>query len=250
MPDPIYYAKSVTGGGTDNTLILDPRQGVRIPMNVIPNWISLRIGMFFSWTTANADNASAWVSNESVAGGDTPDNKYSFGIKTANNTLPGFAGANFIGEMGRSTYASYISNGTTYIQIGNTNTPTSFWGTCIGASQAMGSATNTFQAPSASACGSDTNYAAFHGLQISLNNPGLSTQTATISELERTISSDASEENLRDIIRAATATVKVSGRTFNDGAAALDRPTEIFVRFPFYNNRLRIHSIGAVAYET
>ena len=249
MADPIYYSK-VISGGTDNTLILAPRQGLLLPFSVVENWTILRIGMYASWTSANGDNASVWTSDETT-GGSNANDKFYFGIKTNDSGLPYSDGVNFAGILSRPGYTTDIVYTGGRVKVGQYSGSNMSSGVLVGASYAAvsigGSTTMVLPAPSASS-GMDS-YATFIGVQFTIANAGLSSQTVSVGTLSSIDTGDTSSQSLLGQINVATNT-HIQVGNFVSGGVALSRPDSIFVRIPFTGHRLRIHSIGCVAYET
>ena len=248
MPSPIYYSKATTGD-PDSTLIVAPRQGLLLPFNTIPNWLTLRIGMFASWTSSTGNNASAWTSTEDAASTAAID-WFAFGVKNNNSTLPGLLGSRFLGILSYTNYKARIATVSSRPTISSASTANVKYGSCIDSTVDFTASATLPSFPPPSASSSTSSYAAFIGLHIALLNAGAANQTAAIGRLTQGSDvSDTSSNALLTRIGEAVNTPVELGAVFNTGGAAVPRPDAIFVRLPFTGHRLRIHSIGWIAYE-
>ncbi len=235
---------------TDKTCILAPREYFLRPFNFLA-WTEARFGLFFGGVTAAGDNTSS--TSESVAKSSVSD-IIAFGIKNSSTSdLPGQAGSLFLGVTSDNDascttfgvgaaggdYASISGNPAFLVSTGY-NGVTKIGGTDTQACNGMHYPTVTSGA---------TNYCGFFGLKFVINNIGLSTQSVTLSSsFVSTVSgSDYSAAALRTLLNNSTYN-NSSTLTWNDGVSARAIPDALYLRMPFYNNRIRVSSMMGVRY--
>jgi hypothetical protein len=231
---------------SDRTLILSPREYFLRPFDFGTDWTEVRVGIFFSGVTSGGDNTQAV--SETVAVSSAID-RIAFGIKdSATAALPGQAGSLFIGSLTATTRDSE-SNGS------------DFQGSAIGALAAgayngvtlVGGATGQELGNSMAFGGGVANasaYCGFYAVQFVIANRGLATQTVTVraSSTSAVAGTDYSATNLRTYLNAGPWTGTAHSLAWNDGAAAYPLPDAVYIRMPFYNNRIRISAIRAIRY--
>lgn len=227
--------------GSDKTCILAPREYFQRPFD-FGDWTEMRIGMYVSGVAASGDDtasASELVTTVSAA------DRFTVGIKdSATTALPGEVGSLFVG-IGSFGGKSNSGANDFYSNIGANNASSQ---TFVGTSQQGGSAggMSTLTFPTA---GPSTGYCGWFGIKFTIANRGLSTQTiSVVSGSYQPISgTDYSASALRTDINNYPFP---SADTFawNDGVAAREIPDSIWVRMPFYSNRLRLSCIMGVRY--
>lgn len=235
------YQKTVT----DKTCILSPREYILRPFD-FDAWTQMRFGMYFSVVAASGDNTNA--ASETVALSTAAD-RVTFGIKdSATSDLPGFGTALFLGSTSYSTGAALAAGGQVDIQTTASELAatgyheTTLVGGAVG--QSLG---NHIEAP-ASASGVSS-YCGFYALKFVITNLGLSSQSVAISAAKSTTISgtDYSASALQIDMNNATYGTPVA-TAWNDGAVARTVPDAIFIRLPFYSNRIRLSAIRAIRY--
>lgn len=239
------YQKTVS----DKTCILAPREFILRPFDFGDDWTEMRLGAYISGVTSGADDTTSVAETVSIS---TAADRIFFGIKdSATNDLPGFGDALFLGVTTETGNGSNITIGppnsfrTAVISGGNLAAVGYHDTTIVGGSS--GQTTNEIMLfPAAS--GSSA-YCGFFVVKFVISNRGTSSQSFAISvEATTTISgTDYSASALRLLINNATFNTPVT-IAWNDGAVARDIPDAIFIRMPFYNNRIRLSCIRAIRY--
>lgn len=232
------YAKT----GTDKTCILSPREYFMRPFD-FQAWTETRFGLYMDGVAASDDNTDS--SAEAVATGSAAD-LIAIGMKdSATTNLPGVAGGLFLGVRNESTQSAGISG--TSIQSNN-NLSLAACG-FNGATLVAGTSSDrvdALQFPSASPA---TGYNGFWAIKFVITNLGAATQSVAISTTATTpiAGTDYSASALRTLINNGTYSTP---RTvaWNSGGVALDIPDAIFIRLPFYSNRIRISCMRAIRY--
>lgn len=227
------YAKPIATG-TDKCLILDPREAIIYPFN-IGDWTEARLGFFVSMCHTIGDNTNAV--NESV-NADNPSNAWAIGLKNNDTNLPISSGAKFWGIC-PSTVTSINVSATN--ASGAHRTIVADGSTIIGTSASFHG--NMYLNPGATLT---SGFAYFLGLKFNITNKGLATQTVGMQyDSKATTYSDTSISALRARLVgfAPDSASGSSGLAWNTGTEAKAIPDTIFMRFPFANNRIRIHSL-------
>lgn len=229
------YQKEVT----DRTCILSPREYYFRPFD-FDNWTEMRMGILFSGVADSGDNTQS--TDESVALSSVAD-LITFGIKdSATSVLPGQAGGLFLGARTWTTQASKSTvapEGWAFRSGGGGGLAAcGFAGTTL-----IGGTVSEDILPMVhgGAAASSTGYDGFYALKFVINNLGLSTQSVSISSTA-TVSvsgADYSASALRTLLNNATyGTVRTIA--WNDGVSAYDIPDAVWIRMPFYSNRIRL----------
>jgi len=239
----------------DGTIICDPRGGWIANMGLqdnplTENWTELRIGAFVSTTSVAADNG-AHVSEAIASVG--PYDYFMFGIKDDDETkLFKVADTQFWGAAGVAGVATTLVN------------PSGFYTNTVGGAQFLStfyasdgvtvnsddtgtgaSGEEAFNLPSVTEAQAATLYAKLWGLQFIRANPGAATQTVQIYKWgTNSLFTDTSISNLRTQLNAFAANRWGTGPTItaNAGGVAFTAPDSWYIRWPFINSRLRIHS--------
>ncbi len=226
---------------SDKTNILAPREYFLRPFD-FQDWTEMRFGLFFGGVTAGGDNTQSV--SESVAQATVAD-KITVGLKNSDtNDLPGQAGSLFIGAMSFGGEADCDNQ--FYSNVGGSQLSA---GAFAGTSLIGGSVSNINQLAYPANVALTSAYNGFWAIKFVINNLGLSTQSVTIStnQVTTVAGTDYSASALRTLINNA---VYAGGATlaWNDGAAARVIPDAVWIRLPFYNNRIRISCMMGVRY--
>lgn len=233
---------------SDKTLILSPREYFLRPFDFGTDWTEVRIGMYFSGVTSGGDNTQA--GSETVALSTAAD-RIAFGIKdSGTSSLPGTVGSVFLGALTATTRSSecngqgFQGSSLGLLAAGGYSGATLVGGaTAQEMSNSMGFGGGVADA---------TGYCGFYGLQFVIANRGLATQTVTIRASDATGSPIAgatyTASALRTLLNNGPWTGTAHTLAWNDGAAAYAIPDAVYVRMPFYNNRIRISAIRAIRY--
>ncbi len=235
------YQKTVS----DKTCILAPREFFLRPFDFGSDWTEMRLGVYFSGVTSGADDTTSVA--ETVVVSTAADNIY-FGLKNSDtDDLPGFGTALFLGAMTQAASTSQITAGSPNkirssagdFLVGNGYHDTTLVTGSGGTGQSM-------QFPAASLT---SGYCGFYVVKFVINNLGLSSQTVDISlSTNAGVSgTDYSAAALRLLINNATFSTAYNV-AWNTGAAARVIPDAVFIRLPFYNNRIRLSCIRAIRY--
>ncbi len=240
------YQKTVS----DKTCILAPREFILRPFD-FQAWTEMRFGVFISAVTSSGNNTNAV--NETVALSTYAD-RIAFGIKdSATNDLPGFGAALFLGAVGITGAASGLdATGTpTMVQItgnagANTLCAAGFHETTLVGASAGEQLGNIISCALADGA---TGYCGFYAVKFVITNIGTASQSVAISSANTvTIAgTDYSAQALRLLINGASFGSPVSV-AWNTGAAARVIPDAVYIRMPFYSNRIRISAMRAIRY--
>ncbi len=235
------YQKTVT----DKVCILSPREYILRPFD-FDAWTEMRLGIYLSAVTSGGDNTNS--ANETVTLSTAAD-RLTFGLKdSATSDLPGFGTSLFLGATSYSTGAALQNGSQVDIQTsGGELAATGYHDTTIVGGASGQSLGNHMECPS-SASGSSA-YCGFYALKFVITNLGASSQSVAISSTKTTTISgtDYSASALQLLMNNATYGTPVA-TAWNTGAAARDIPDAIFIRFPFYSNRIRLSAIRAIRY--
>lgn len=236
------YAKSVT----NKTLILSPREYFLRPFDFGTDWTEVRMGFFFGGVTSGGDNTQAAAEALTVS---TPADKIFVGLKNSDDeAIPGFAGSLFFGHMTATTRQSIVESGSAFSGTGGALAVGGYVGTSLiggSTSEETGSQKMSFGSLVANA----SSYDGFFALKFVIANRGLATQTVTITSVanDPQVNSDYNETTVQTRINNGT---YAGSKTlaWNDGSVAYDIPDAVFIRLPFYSNRIRISVIRVIRY--
>lgn len=230
----------------DKVLILSPREAFQRKFDV-GSWNELRLGMFYD--TAASTSPTSSIVGETVTQ-NTRSDIVTFGLKdSATSILPGFSGSYFFGLSMSSSYNPRV------VTFGMEATPdTNFHGTGFYGTASMfgGQTLASMGYPMNGGAANLTDYMAVYGLKLVINNRGLSTQTISISAYrESTISSGTSFYSSTQLNRLINngSYGTVSTVNWNDGSSAYPIPDSFWIRFPFYDNQVRISALTAIRYS-
>lgn len=236
---------------TDKTLILAPREAVVRQFNFGTDWTEMRMGFFSTGVIDSGDNTAP--TDESLVIGSASD-RMAIGLKNSStNDLPGYAGSLFIGAItggtGSQTTDYSLAAGRKYYCAFATNQAPSAAGyygtTLVGGTHTTDALAHPILFGDASAA---TGYNGFFGLKFVITDRGLSTQTVTMSTFADVVAgTDYSATALRTLLNNS-GYLGPKTIAWNDGAAARTIPDCVFVRIPFFNNRIRISAIRAIRY--
>lgn len=244
------YPKTDTLLGTKNALILDPHEAMFRPFN-FSTWNHIRIGMYHSPTLLN--NANGTPIDETVNILSYID-WLTFGLIDQNTLLPGQPNVNFVGIT--TNTASFPGT-----QLIATNSPPDWYvgnlspGAYIAYTSVLGGVQTLSQPASGNlmslgSSGTPTNpgtYAGFAGLDFTVQNYGLATQTITVQFCGNlNVSTALTLPNLRTSLLKFSLPANASAALpYNSGGSALPLPTNFFFRCPLLNNQFRIHAYDA-----
>lgn len=232
------------------TAILSPRELVIRPFN-FSDWEEIRLGIYFSVTTAVSNNANSV--NETVALSTSAD-RIMFGIKDDSDNIPGAAGSSFIGIGTHSGESSICvaNQGGGFCQLGGSVTANSgMCGlTCVGATITENAAVGNTALKSYSASSGASNYGGFACLRIVVNDRGLSTQSVSLNWYSIETGNTTLGNLLADMNNMTGTQVSLGADLdWNDGASARALPNNFYLRLPFYNNRIRLGAMQAIRYS-
>jgi len=237
------YQKTVS----DKTIILAPREGILRQFD-FQNWTEMRFGLFFGGVTSGGDNTDATGESVSVV---TAQDKICVGLKNADtNDTPGSVGSLFLGVMTGTGLVSLL-NAAGPSRMGTDGTSYNLSAGGYAGTTLLAGTTSEYVGPLISPVASSaaTGYNGFYAMKFVITNLGLSSQTVTVTSgsTGSIAGTDYSAQALRLLINNAT---YGGGGTFawNTGAAARAIPNAIWVRMPFYSNRIRISAMRAIRY--
>lgn len=231
---------------SDRVLILDPREAYQRKLDV-GSWNEIRIGIFCN--NVGLASSTANYTSEQVTQVSRAD-ALAIGLKdSATSILPGFSGSYYIGMFHTSSYTctvltdKYECGGGNYAfnAVGFYGT-SSYWG-----AQNL----NSLTYPTNGGGGNASDYCHFYGLKITLNNSGSASQTITINSSAGSYSSGTTYyaiPQLNEKIQSATYST-TSTATWNNGSIAYPIPDSLWIRAPFYFNRLRISALSVIRYS-
>jgi len=236
------YQKTVS----DKTCILAPREYFIREFD-FEDWTEMRFGMFLSAVTSGGDDTINTAETVAIS---TVADRMTIGLKDAATTiLPGVAGSSFLGVITGTSASSSSFAGSGFGCAGSpVNAPSAAGyngATLIGgtSAQVLGDYVKAQNASSA------TGYCGFYGLKFVITNRGLASQSVAISSFSNIAiaGADYSASALRTLINNSIYGTAAS-IAWNDGVAAYDIPDALWIRMPFYNNRIRLSSIMGVRY--
>lgn len=206
----------------------------------------MRFGMYFNFVDNVGDNTNSSLETVALT---TSADRMAFGLKdSATNDLPGFGAALFLGAVsfGPSAFVQNIG-GTQASTTGFDLAGAGYHDTTLVGGTNTQSLGNHLQAP-ASSLGA-TGYNGFFAVKFVITNLGTASQSVAISSAfnAAVTGTDYSAQALRLDINNALYYTPVSV-AWNDGAVARTIPDAIFIRMPFYSNRIRLSAIRAIRY--
>lgn len=236
----LIYQKTVS----DKTLILAPREFILRPFD-FQAWTEMRFGIYFDGVASSGDNTNSAAETVALS---TAADRIAFGIKdSATNDLPGFGAALFLGCVTETGGSSYCS-GSAFSNLASVDSAAAGYHetTLVGGTsgQFLGTALNY-----PATCSGATGYNGFFAMKFVITNIGTSSQAVTISAVSTTpiAGTDYSAQALRLAINNAVYGTTRS-ITWNDGAVARTLPDAIYIRMPFYSNRIRVSAMRAIRY--
>jgi hypothetical protein len=235
----------------DKLLILDPREGFQRKFDV-GSWSEIRIGFFYDSVGLNTPTSSTV---DEVVTQVTRADILSIGLKdSATSILPGFSGSYFVGVAITGSHNMSANNTRYEDQTGGNMYGTGFYGTSsyYGAQTMNWMLYPTNGGASSGGSPSTSDYCGVYTIKMVLNNSGSSSQTISMytanSQQVSTGTSYYSVGQLNQQMNNGTFGT-VSTVTWNDGANAFPIPDSLWIRTPFYNNRLRIASLSLIRYS-
>lgn len=232
----------------DNVLVLEPREAFQRKFD-IGSWREVRLGMF--WTMTGLNTFTSSCADETVTQV-TKQDILAIGLKdSATSILPGFSGSYFIGvSITGSSGHNVVLGQPGAINISDSTNSSFFGAGFYGTSSYFGGQDLTV--PAANYV-TETNYSGFYGVRMILNNSGSSSQTVSVY-VSSTYNPSVGNTNyytssyLNQYMQNATWST-VSTFNWNDGVSAYPIPDSVWIRTPFYFNRLRISAIRLVKYS-
>lgn len=241
---------------SDNCIILAPRESLVYPFN-LGNWSEIRLGGFFSYTSASGDNGTGISESFSSNGGLT---NLFFGIKDSGASVPFSSGTTFIGMTNNpsTTNKTSLSNlynppfgSVAYITSAQSSDgnpiPTV---SIVSGSNIVGSANGSAGSPSIAVMHSSgvggvtgsSSYAMFNGLQIFYDR----TRNAVSGRLFQDNSyangtSDVSITNLQSKLLSMPNVGNFVATGVWDFNTPI--PNALYLYNPFLSNRIRLHSL-------
>lgn len=245
----IAYQKTVT----DKTIILGPREGFIRPFDFGTDWTEMRIGMFISGVTSAGDNTG--ISATETLALTTYADRLTVGIKDNTDDLPGVAGTNFVGYGTNATHVAEDQH------MGIYNNSTGSYGARLNAMSAIGTSftaralinagVSGLQYPNTATVAGASGYCGFWCIKITIADRGLGTQNISIdgAVTASVAGTDYSATALRSLMNSATF---FDGGTafdwFSAGPVALPIPDCVWIRNPYFSNRIRISCLRAIRY--
>lgn len=233
------YAKTVT----DNQLILSPREGFLRQFS-FGLWTELRIAMYIGMVSSSNDNSASGSETVALT---TEADRFCFGLKNVSTmSLPGVGVTTGDLFLGISNYNGIASVCASNVLIGQQSS-IGYYGTGS-ASTKVGGVTNIHAGFAVPIDPSVTSaYNGWVGVKFVVSGRGTSAQSFAISAfcLATVTGTDYSANALRTLMLNATYGT-VGTVAWNDGAAARVIPDGLFIRCPYYNNRVRISAIRAI----
>lgn len=241
----------------EKCLILEPREALVYPFSV-GDWNQLRLGMFISTCGINGDNS---LSSDNDVVGPVSKKEYMYlGLAYVSGaTLPYSSGFNFIGTAnalaGGGAYTNILFRddaivngfGTSLHVLSTIDTSYQINSTSYNAIGTPAAASRIRLSSYAQRTGASS-YGAFYGINYTINDKGLVSQSFTCSSSSSAGITNMSIDNLRSFITTQPNSVpSVTGYRWvtplADTGTPLPLPNNIFLYFPFLNNRIRIHAI-------
>lgn len=255
----IIYTKTIDASvqdGVDNSLIIQPNYAYQKKFVFGDDWEHIAIGFFISYTNSITDNNKSFVSGQAdvSSGGSSKDTNTYYGIIKDSPTKylpevvgqPLLAGQMFFGAMHNNLDINknrFEDGGNSYggsLLLSNEVNTTRRYATNSGRMRSNIPLTRSSDT---------TNFAAYFGLDIIVNNKGLSNQTITVSSRNQGYSgyTDISLTKLKSIINSNTIDSENNAMDTNDhtkDGAALPLPDSFFFYNAFLTVRPRIHAIA------
>lgn len=230
----------------DKVLILDPREAFQRKLD-LGSWNEIRIGMFYNTVGLNTPTSS--YLDETVVQ-NTRSDIIAVGLKdSATSILPGFSGSYYIG-MALTGSHNIIAQNTSYYDT--SGDPKFNGGGFYGTSSYWGAQSLSYLGYPTNGGGNNaTDYCFYYVLKMVLNNSGSASQTISMYASNSSYASGTTYYSVpilnQQINNATFGTV--STVAWNDGASALPIPDSLWIRTPFYFNRLRISSLSVIKYS-
>lgn len=235
----------------DQTVILDPREGMLRETAFETNWNEVRIGLYFSGIAITGPENAPLATGEQLSSA-TFEDQFTFGLKDPSTILPGTTGSYFLGAAtGNNLYTSTNAGKAFSVcaSAGGSSQGTLAATGWAGATIIDG--TNTLANFAYPAPGGASGYCAFYALKFVVANAGLSSQTVTISAVNT--SPAAGADYSLPTLRSAAANGLVNATyanarslAWNTGVAARTLPDCIWLRVPLYLNRIRVSAIAGL----
>jgi hypothetical protein len=256
MADAEVYEKTVD----DKVVILNTRTKLWQGFSA-PNWIDLRVGFFLSLTEETADDTITGL-GETIAQPLGVSDRYWIGVKDRSNVMPKTQGVPFIGftNAARGVPREPLTSGdsrltTSDIGVGTTNA--NFWRPNASnqnyrsfmmqdgiATRAYGgTASNALAQHFPQNVGGAGGYAVLLGIRLQRSRANSRAITASVKSNAHSADMLYSSVPTNDLLRTSLAASWPTSQTFGP-VEFLTVPTALFLYWPFYDSRLRIHAMG------
>lgn len=231
--------QKITG---DNCLILDPREALIYPFNFGSEWTEIRMSMYASLCAASGDNTPPPLNTLADT---SASNKFYFGFKTNNNIFPQSPNTLFIGSMIPQAEGTLVSTqaGNLFRVVGSVSNGMSFVYNYNNDFTNEGPMGNTFLTPTGIALNSG--YFGFYATKLCITSNGIYSGTNGVISISTNptpsiaaLRSDTSDGNVYGALKTGFYTTNGT----STGAIA-PKPDAIFIYFPMYDSRLRIHNL-------
>lgn len=244
----LIYNKASIGIINDKCLVLEPRDHLMIPFDE-GNWN--QIDLVIAAAIVDPINFNETGSNETIDS-TINSNKYFFGLKNSSNlNLPRTSGSSFIGVSAPSSVTSRVQPegsarqaitdtgaGLEYIYPGWSYDTDVNLGGIFSFTMYLGKGTDV---------NTNDDYCAVLGIRYTISNRGTATQQIDISVTNTGLETGAPTiNNINSIMNSAAKSVaSPQPPNFVDGSSVpYDIPDALYLRWPYYNNALRISSLG------
>lgn len=229
------YTKTITGG-TDDCIILDPREQFIRETSLPLTWTKCRIGLMVSFTTLASDNADPTNTTLSYTGAlDQISIGISNGVAAIGQTGNRYVG---FGRLATGTIPSpYVSGAAYHFAQVSTTPAASVIGD--GGSLVISVGANSSNNPASAPSGLST-YAQPIVVDITLGSTSATAFLALLSGV-----TDVSSANLRAKMQSSTPTslIAATGGWWNGGSVGM---RHLCIRHPSASTRLRIHAMEVI----
>lgn len=242
----IIYDHNATG---ENALIVPARHAISRRF-VAGDWISLAIGCF--WNFNGSETVMAQANDETLDAtgfNNIQSNNFYFGLKDTSTGLPRTTGAIFFGAhtWNANTSVTCLAGATNQYLAANGSSSQSHKLSVIEGLNVLPDNLGTYafgqiDTTSKVEAISNANYCAFLGLKFYIKNRGLANQSINVSRY--TAATKTSNPNLINLRAAMAGAITTTGDIPFAGAI----PDCFYFYLPFFNNRIRLHSMCVERY--
>jgi len=246
----IFPKTVVTSPGIDNTLILGVREALKYNF-FFKDWTRVRLGVFISYTSIGAPNASFTPTVDQYAVDIVTDRDlYYIGLKDSSNNFPRENKSRFMGLLSDNTENESWS----FREIGaSDNAGLDSQRGDGGVVKSNGTYDTAGFVPNVTIVDIDktddtTEYCGFIGLEFTILNKNQSNQQVKIQQKIFFGESDTSSSAMRDNL-FSNFTNLVHTADWNVSGIPEKLPDSVFIYFPANGERARIHSVGLFKFE-